>query len=157
MRLGHPPTCTCPIYADPPIFARTNQQMAEALAEWPKRVKAQSTGAVTHAARSERTRCGFLILESDVERPGCATVTCWTCLKPEASPTAKVDGRRLGPRRKGSVQPEDLAAWATRRATAAVTAALTSCKSDAVARALRVLGNPDETQRAALLYLFSAD
>ncbi|GAA1219002.1 hypothetical protein GCM10009665_06280 [Kitasatospora nipponensis] len=140
MRLGHPPDCTCPIYTDSPGIARLNRQRTEALKEWPKRVIAPSRHAATHAAKDERTRCGFLILGTDVERPGCSTVSCTPCLAPNAAATAKVDGRRVGARRSAKLAPEYLSTWATIRQQRAFAAAVTDREPVAVARALRSLG-----------------
>ncbi|WP_033822967.1 hypothetical protein [Kitasatospora sp. MBT63] len=140
MRLGHPPGCTCPIYTDPPRIARLNQTRAEALKEWSRRVTGRSRTAATHAADADRTRCGFILLDIDVERPGCATVDCNPCLNEEAAETAKIDGRRIRTSGTDKLSPESLAGWAEGQRQEAFEAAIASWEPVAAARAMRRFG-----------------
>ncbi|MFJ8628569.1 hypothetical protein ACIRD3_37800 [Kitasatospora sp. NPDC093550] len=138
MRLGHPPDCTCEIWPDSPGIARLNRQRAEELKEWPKRVIAPSSHAATHAAQDERTRCGFIIIPTDREKPGCSTVDCTPCLAPEAAATAKVDRRRSRARRGAYDAPGKLSTEAAMRTTNA----LTNREPKEAAEALRALSLP---------------
>lgn len=113
----------------------------------------RSRTAATHAANADRSRCGFILLDTDVEKPGCATVDCNPCLNEEAAETAKIDGRRIRTSDTNKLSPESLAGWAEARRKEALKAAITSWEPVAAARAMRRFGLIADDHLAVLLDL----